>query len=198
LITRKHHPTGAWGQAISALALLLLVGGTPARAELAPQPEYLLKAKILVAFSALYAEFDQHPLGPGENLVICVVGTYPFRDYFQRKDVRMGNRAILVRRLSHDDPLDGCRVLYLTAEEARFARDIIERARHRPILTVGETPDFLDAGGVVAFESADNRIHFSVNLDACETQGIHFKANVLKLARRILRTTTGSEETSGE
>ena len=104
----------------------------------------------------------------------------------------------MVRRLSRDDPLDGCRIVYLTAEETRFAKSVLDRARNRPILTVGETPDFLNAGGVLTFESVANRIGFSINLEACKTQGIRFKASVLKLAKRVLRTTPATQETASD
>jgi hypothetical protein len=55
---------------------------------------------------------------------------------------------------------------------------------------VGETPEFLGAGGVVSFSKQRGKLEFDVNLDAAQRAHLKISSRMLALARRVV---TGEE-----
>jgi hypothetical protein len=55
-----------------------------------------------------------------------------------------------------------------------------------PVLTVGETAGFLDAGGMVCFLLEENRVRFAINLDAAEAARLKIGSRLLVLAQSVV------------
>jgi hypothetical protein len=53
-----------------------------------------------------------------------------------------------------------------------------------PILTVGETPQFLRDGGMVRFHIENNKVRFQINQKNAETAGLKVSSLLLALAAR--------------
>jgi YfiR/HmsC-like len=54
------------------------------------------------------------------------------------------------------------------------------------VLTVGETPDFLSAGGAMSFSFQNDALHFEVNLVAANGAHLKVSSRLLALARRVV------------
>jgi hypothetical protein len=54
------------------------------------------------------------------------------------------------------------------------------------VFTVGETPEFLDAGGMVSFASQDEFLRFDVNLGEANKAHLQISSRLLTLARRVV------------
>jgi hypothetical protein len=54
------------------------------------------------------------------------------------------------------------------------------------VLTVGETPEFLAAGGILSFSSQQGAIQFDVNLEAANKARLKISSRLLALARHIV------------
>ena len=53
------------------------------------------------------------------------------------------------------------------------------------VLTVGESDDFLDMGGVIRLLIEDKKVRFEVNMDAAQRAHLTISSQLLKLARAI-------------
>jgi hypothetical protein len=53
------------------------------------------------------------------------------------------------------------------------------------VLTVGESDDFLDKGGVIRLLIEDKKVRFEVNMDAAQQAHLTISSQLLKLARTI-------------
>jgi hypothetical protein len=60
-----------------------------------------------------------------------------------------------------------------------------------PVLTVGETAGFLDAGGIIDFLLEDNKLRFEVNLDTAESADLKIGSRLLVLAQRVVGESHG-------
>ena len=49
-------------------------------------------------------------------------------------------------------------------------------------LTVSNVPEFVQRGGMIQFQIVDNRVRFSVNLDAANKEKITLSSELLKVA----------------
>ena len=165
------------------------VGPGRAPAEEPGVSEYTVKAAVLLNF-ARFTEWPEAAFSSAEApLVLGVLGRDSFGTELEQLMARqpVKGRRLEVRRLSSDQELDQCHVLFVSASERRRYRDILARVGQRSILTVGETDDFPDAGGVLQLflKRESNTVKFIVNLDAAKPARLKFSAGLLKLAEKV-------------
>jgi hypothetical protein len=78
-----------------------------------------------------------------------------------------------------------CQILFIGAPESARARAVLAAARDRPILTVGESPGFLDQGGIILFVVERSRVRFDVDLRAARHAGLTVSSKLLRVARNV-------------
>ena len=151
-------------------------------AELDVGLEYRVKAAFLYNF-AKFIEWPAQDTGP---IVLGVLGHDPFGAILDQtvQQKAVNGRPVLVRRLANVPQAKGCHIVFVAAsEKARFA-DILPKLAALGILTVGEHPAFLHAGGMVSFVVEDNNVHFEIDPEAVSRSGIHISSKLLSLSRR--------------
>ena len=55
-----------------------------------------------------------------------------------------------------------------------------------PILTVGESEEFIHQGGMIGFYLQENRIRFDINLQAAKRVNLRFSSRLLLLAKSVI------------
>lgn len=149
--------------ACAALALLLQASGAEAQTEVTAA-EYELKAIFLVRF----AQFVDWPAGtwqtPDDPLVIGVVGPDPFGAYLDMAAAgeRVAGHRLVVRRYDTAREAGEAHVLFVNQSGAKLAATL-GQLRDRPVLTVGDSADFLRREGMIQFVVVDRRIRFRIN-----------------------------------
>lgn len=86
--------------------------------------------------------------------------------------------------ISSADECAACQVLFFGAETKRTA-SILEAVKGQNILTIGETPQFAEAGGVITFTRRENKVRFEVNLAAARLAKLQISSKVLSLADAV-------------
>ena len=170
------------------LLTALLLGFTPAgRAQPAPTPEYEVKAALLLNF----ARFTDWPArafpSPTAPLIVGVIGKDPFGPVLEKtfSGKTMNGRSIVVKRLTADQDLKQCHLLFVPASEKRRERDLLDKLKDAPVLTVGERDEFLDHGGAVQFLLQNDSVRFSVNLHPAQSTRLRISADVLRYATAV-------------
>jgi hypothetical protein len=163
---------------------LVCVLSAPLRAEEPMPSEYEVKADWLLN-CARFVDWPGRSFADGQSpFVIGVVGKDPFGKHldkaFEGKVVK--GRAFIVRRLSVDQDLRYCHILFVSTSERKRTRVLLARLKGAPVLTVGETDDFLDQGGMVQFVRKGETIRFTVNLEPAQPACVYLSANLLKVA----------------
>ena len=103
-----------------------------------------------------------------------------------RQTVRGRNvngRQFGTRRLGSADDPSGCQILYVAVMRPRDAAELMERVRG-PVLTVGETAQFLRDGGMVRFYIENNKMRFQVHQKNAEAAGLKVSSQLLALSAR--------------
>lgn len=171
------------------------LAGAVALALLAPSltaqqvEEYRLKAALVYNL----ARFVDWPDGifptPNAPLIVCVLGRDPFGADLDEalKGRTIKGRLAIAKRVVDVTP--GCQVLFVANSEARRLPAIIERVRDTNVLTIGETSDFIEQGGMIRLVVAeDERVRFEVNLSAAERAHVRISARVMALAASVKRS----------
>jgi hypothetical protein len=169
-------------------ALLLLLLAAPAATPAQPAaPEYDVKAAFLYNFT----KFVDWPAGafPDErsSLRICVLGDNPFGNALQAAvgDEIAGHRLTVVRSESISNPA-GCHVLFISRSERERLARILGEVRNAPVLTVADSPGFLEQGGAINFVLDRSKVRFEINREAAERAGLRISSKLLQLATRVL------------
>jgi hypothetical protein len=76
-------------------------------------------------------------------------------------------------------------ILFTADTESERLRSILDYLGGQAILTVGETAQFADGGGVIGFRLEDDRVRLDVNLSAAQRSGLRISSELLKLARIV-------------
>jgi hypothetical protein len=166
---------------LRALIALLLTAvpvlPAPAHAQDVPL-EYRVKAAYLFNF----VKFVEWPAAAAAGpLTICVAGRNVFGDVLADtvSGETLDGRPLAVRVILEPDP--GCHILFVPRGAAVTA--YLRSSRGLPMLTVGESPDFLAQGGLVNFVLEGGNVRFEIAVEAAERAGLRISSRLLRLAR---------------
>lgn len=164
---------------------LVLCGGVAAAAQ-EVTPEYQVKA----AFVSKFLEFTEWPAGVIESrktVDICVVRPNPFADILGQlvAGESFRGRPLRVREVSAIADVRECVVLFVPQQQKGRELTLLKSARELPILTVGESPQFLDDGGIINLHLVEGRVRFDISVETARRVGIRLRAQLLRLALNV-------------
>ncbi|MBW3671299.1 MAG: YfiR family protein [Acidobacteria bacterium] len=156
----------------------------------AEQPsEYALKAEFIERFTRFvdWPEDRVFRTGHDGSFVIGIVGEDPFGPHLQRlaRSRRIKGERIQIHGIIEPEDVVKCQLLFISESEKSRLRAILAQAGGRPILTIGDTPGFAEAGVLINFYLDGDRIRFEINETAFARSGLHVDTKLLKLARVI-------------
>lgn len=150
----------------------------------APTFEDQVKATYLYNFIQ-FVEWPQDVWAQGREFQLCVLGGDRLGaalDAFNGE--RVDGRTIQVRRLA--TPAEAapmrCKLLFVARGAGDSAALLAQLPAHG-VLTVGETPNFTHAGGMINLYEVRGRVHFSINDRAARRAGLIVSSRLLQLAR---------------
>lgn len=169
--------------------LLALLGcalcTAPASAQQATEPA------VKAGFIYNFVRFTQWPpahegdVGP---LQICTPGAQPLDGQFAKLQGRtVGARSIEVHTNSMASDWRVCEVLFITDADASRLDAILRSLGNAPVLTVGDLPGFVKAGGMIGLHIDDSRVKFDVNLGSAQRAGLQLNSQMLKLAGQVIK-----------
>jgi hypothetical protein len=172
------------------LLALVLATAFAAPAELPGETagEYAVKAAFLFHF----AQFVEWPAGafkgPASPLTYCTIGDDPFRGVLEEsvQGKIVGSRALQVQHLKEREQIAGCQILFIgAAEKKHLAEDLAVAAGHA-VLTVGETENFVQDGGVIGFVLENDKVRFEINVDTAGKAKLRLSSRLLLLAKTVI------------
>ncbi len=144
--------------------------------------EYQVKAAYLYNF-AKFVEWPARPGGPNEPIRFCVLGQNPFGHALEKalSGKTIDEHPLVLAQIPDPKQAAACHVLFVSSSERKHLHAILSELGTQSILTVGESDDFLDAGGVVRFLLDSGRVRMEFNLDVASSAKLHISAKLLNL-----------------
>ncbi len=163
------------------LIIGILIGLTSNMAHSESASEMALKTAFLYNFFRFIdwppAYTDKHPLN------LC---TSEHEDLGDRllvlSNKALGDKTITLRRNLDKKEMIDCHMVYIHPADNIAA--ILKQLNNRPIVTVSESPGFIDQGGIIGLIQTQ-RLSFEINLDKARQTGIHISAQLTKLAKKV-------------
>jgi len=176
-------------------AVLLVPGEVQPAAAQGSAEEYQVKAAFIFHFAQL-VEWPAGALNASDQSInLCIFDDEPQRKQLQStiEGKPVGTRVLHVRILDQDQNIQGCNILFLSRDEGRRQVGILRRVRDLPVLTVGETDDFLADGGMIHFHLDGDKIRFDINATPADSSHLKISSRLLLLATSVTLTAGGTK-----
>jgi hypothetical protein len=148
-----------------------------------PLPEYQVKAAFLINFPK-YADWPAAAFAETNSpVVIAVVGETKVTDEIQKAIAgrTVNGRKIVLKRLASGEEAGVCHILFIPAAEQQRSPGLIAKLKGG-VLTVGESDDFLERGGIINLARRGQKIALEVNLTAADKARIKISSKLLSVA----------------
>ena len=174
-------------KSLAILCLLVIAQLTvapPAHAQ-DPVSEYQIKAAYLFNFLKFVewpANAFADPLAP---IVIGIVGDDPFGESLPQVVVgkTVQGRDLVIRKYRFGENLRGSHILFISASEKKRLPQVLSSLQGSSVLTVADTDQFLEAGGMIQFFLEDDRVRFAIDVDATSRANLKLSSKLLSVAR---------------
>jgi hypothetical protein len=178
----------------AAAVILASFAIRPVMAAEEPSLEYKVKA----AFIYNFLKFVEWPEDASPELstpiTIGIVGEDKFGTAFNEITSRkVKDRSIVIKRfadITSDDTkaaLAKCHLVFISASQSQHGKEITRLLVKQPVLTVGESDRFLEAGGDVNFIMQEGKVCFEINADNVEASNLKIASQLLRLAKRVIK-----------
>lgn len=171
-----------------AVALSLLIVLLPLPAQTPVVAEYRAKANYLANFPS-FVEWPTEALPSGNApFLVCVFGEFSFGTSLAEltRGTTVHDRRLEIRWVRKSQELAACQILFVSRSEQKRYNQALDAVRGKTVLTVGETPEFLDAGGILSFSGHQGTLQFDVNLAAANKAHLKISSRLLVLARHVV------------
>jgi hypothetical protein len=149
--------------------------------------EYQVKAAYLLNFTR-YVEWPSQAFeSPDAPVRLCVLGRDPFGSVLDAtlRGRTTNGRSLDVRRIQRSTEAAGCHLVFISRETWGTRRELPRALQSRGVLTVGESDEFAQEGGVIGFVIKDETVRFVVNADARDRAGLRISSRMLSLAAAV-------------
>jgi hypothetical protein len=166
---------------LETLLLVLAGAGAGAAAAAAPK-EVSLEYQVKAAYLFNFAKFVEWPGDPRTGpITICVAGQNPFGDVLEEtlRGEMVNDRPLEQRLIQNPDP--ACHIVFVPQGVATAS--YLQALHDAPTLTVGETPDFINQGGIVNFVLENGKVRFQIDSKAAGRTDLRISSHLLRLAR---------------
>ncbi len=167
---------------LAVVALLFWAAALPAVAT--PPNEYALKSVFLYNFCRFIDWPDSAFAGPGDPIVIGVLGDDPFGPLLAEAvhGESFRGRTIRIENYRHVREIGRVHLLFVAASETARLNEILSAVAGKSIVTVGENEGFIERGGMIALPADRNRVRLLINPDTMRAARLDVSSKLLRVA----------------
>jgi hypothetical protein len=152
--------------------------------------EYEAKALLLYNFAKSTSWPEGSFKQKNSPIVVGVVGSLKIFNAFKVYNNKLANgRPLKFERLEFITDFKTGHILFITTEWTASAKLFIENLSQskKPILTVGESQEFVLNGGMISIVQENNHLALLTNPNATKNANLFLNRNLIKLSRQISR-----------
>lgn len=79
-----------------------------------------------------------------------------------------------------------CRIVFLAISNSNRLQRALESIKGTSVLSVGDSSDFVDNGGIIGLFVENNKVRFDINQLAANENGLKINSRLLDLANRVI------------
>ncbi|MDB6112685.1 MAG: hypothetical protein JWR69_4435 [Pedosphaera sp.] len=146
--------------------------------------EYQVKALFLLNF-AKYVDWPAEAFAEDTTpITIGLLGENKFGDDLTRAVAgkSFGGRSIVIRQIVREEDWGKCHILFISASEKQHLAEILVKVKTMPILTVGESEQFIQRGGIINFMKKEGKVRLEIELLAARQARLQISSKLLGVA----------------
>jgi hypothetical protein len=169
---------------VTVTVLMAMLSGLVQAAPVAPPNEYALKSVFLYNFCHFIDWPESSFTSPNEPLIIGIVGEDPFGSLLKEavEGETYHNRPIVIEHYHGPRDIKHCHLLFVGRTEASRVDAILAAVNSKSVVTVGETEDFLDHGGMIALPADKNRVRLRIRPATMRAANLSVSSKLLRVA----------------
>jgi YfiR/HmsC-like len=119
---------------------------------------------------------------------ICILGRDPIGHVLDAivANESIDHRPVRVARLTDPDRGRRCDIVFISPYEGEGIRADLAALAGTDVLTVSDSPDFLERGGMIQFVLQDDHVRFEVNLNAVDRTHLVLSSELLRVAAAVM------------
>ena len=170
---------------------MVMLEALPSPEPLPAQSEGTSEYQVKAAFMFHFAQFVEWPPGvlkeASAPLTYCTLGDDPFQGDLEQSlaGKTIGTRSLRVLHLKLPPQSDECQILFVAVEKKRLPA-VLAPLKGAPVLTVGDSENFVQDGGIIGFCLEEKKIRFEINLDVANQAKLKISARLLGLAKNVI------------
>jgi hypothetical protein len=164
-----------------------LMGAAPGLSGEPAYTEYQVKALFLVNFSKYVSWPAETFSDNAAPFTIGVVGENKFGEHLAKavEGKTISGRPLVIRIVEKEEDLRVCQILFISASEKQRLAEILRNVKTHPVLTVGETEEFLPRGGIINFVKRDGKVRLEIDLDDARRAALQINSKLLAVADSV-------------
>jgi hypothetical protein len=174
----------AWPALAFIVAFVLLLGTHRAQAATASESE--VKAAVLYNFTK-FVEWPAEAFASTNSPIrLAIFGDDDFATQLRSllSDKKAHGRSFEVRTITTPQEARSCQVVFVAGSENRRVPQVLEATRKAPVLTVGESDQFIELGGMINLFFEESQPGFDVNPEPAEKVKLQISSKLLRLAKK--------------
>lgn len=149
--------------------------------------EYRVKAAFIYNFTKFIRWPNEHFPADTSPIRICVAGDpdsyIPIAQTITNKTSQ--NRPLATQYLDGSEQAPDCHLLYIAGPDGTSSPWLNQL--FPAVVTIGDTADFIDAGGVMGFTNLHGKIRFVISQANANNNRVIISSKLLALAQRVER-----------
>jgi hypothetical protein len=148
------------------------------------------QTEVKAAFLYNFAKFVEWPAEAFSSETAPIqLGVFGDEDFAAKlrsllNDKKAHGRSFDVKVFSNPQEAKNFQMVFVAASEAKRAAQVLEAVRKSPVLTIGESEQFLDSGGMINFVFEEAQLRFEVNPESADKAKIEISSKLLRLAKK--------------
>jgi hypothetical protein len=181
-------PARCTGYALWVLIAPLFFTLLQAQAVPTPAVEYQVKASLVFNFMH-FIEWPPEAFQNNAQITVCLTGRDVYGNalrVLERELVQGKTLAVKVYKSWAPELADSCQVVIFSGQERDSMQQALGALAGKSTLTIGETPEFLQDGGIIKFAIINDTVQFEVNLETAKQARLNISSKLLRLANNVV------------
>jgi YfiR/HmsC-like len=164
------------------LCLLALLGTLAMSSIPSYSNELNNKEDIEAAMAIAASKFVSWPTPISSSFNICVSSDNKLSQAIRNHEGKhLKGSEIKVLALSDTIPIINCHIIMIDLDTPHPEK-ILDSIKNLPIMTIADTPGFVQSGGTMGFVIVNNKVRFEINLESAKKAGLVLSSQMLELA----------------
>ena len=172
--------------AIKLLLIALVFISLPATSDEVSRV-YSIKAAFIYNFTK-FVIWPQHDSNSdAESFNVCIIGDDRLTaaaNAIQGKSVQ--GKILQIKTITDVGRNGECEIIFLAISNTERLLQVLETIKGMHVLSVGDSNDFVDNGGIIGLFVENNRVRFDINSLAANDSGLKINSRLLELANRVI------------